>query len=92
MDVRDSPYATWLEGLIKAIMEHKPATIGVCCIMDDGEAMTGYFGDVGHADKAVMAYHLQIDAITDVIKANAAELIAAAEECEEEDNNDELED
>ena len=92
MDVRDSPYATWLEGLIKAIMEHKPVAIGVCCLMDDGEAMTGYFGDVGHSDKAVMAYHLQIDAITDVIKANAAELIAAAEECEEEDNNDELED
>ena len=53
--------------------------------------MTGYFGDAGHVDKAVTAYHLQIDSITDVIKANAAELIAAAEEREEEDDDDELE-
>lgn len=91
MDVRDSPYAAWLEGFIKAVMEHKPEMIGVCCIMENGESMTGYFGDVYHADKAVMAYHLQIDAITDVVKANAAQLIQAEEDDEEEDDADELE-
>ena len=91
MNVQNSRYAEWLEKFIESVMEYKPTMIGVCCLMETGESMTGYFGDVGHADKAVMAHHLQTDAMMDVMKANAAELIAAAEDCEEEDNADGLE-
>lgn len=87
MDVRESKYAKWLEGFIEKLMEYQPEKIAVCAIIPDGNYLTGFYGDCLPTDKAVMAYHIHTDAVFDTIKANANEVIQAAEEQEEEDEN-----
>ena len=72
--------------MIRSIMENRP--VRMCCVMvmEDGTAVTGYYGDCCPEDMWVMAYHLQMDAIWTVTKANASEIVRVAEEQEEEDN------
>lgn len=84
-DIRESPYAEFLENLCHQMMELQPVRIGLCAITEDGTTMTGYFGEICPEDKAVMAYHLQSDAIMDTVMANAKMIVEAAEETEEED-------
>lgn len=84
-DVMNSPYAKWLEGLIQSILENKPVRIGICAVTDDGLVLTGYYGDCCPEDKYVMAYHIHADAFVDVAKANAREILAAAQEGDEDD-------
>lgn len=79
-DVTKSPYAEWLEEFIKSVMELEPEKIGVCAILPDGNTMTGYYGECCHQDKAMMGYHMNLDAVMDVTTANAKGIIAAAEE------------
>lgn len=83
MDVINSPYSGWLESFIENLMEYNPDRIGVCAILPDGNVLTGFYGDCTPQDKAMMAYHVHTDAVFDTIKANAKEVIAAAEEQEE---------
>lgn len=61
----------------------KPVRIGVCAVGENGEVLTGYYGDLYPEDKAVMAYHIQTDAIMDTVKANARDIMEAAEEDDE---------
>lgn len=84
-DITQTTYASWLEGLIEAILEHQPEKIGVCFLNGDETVLTGYYGDCCPEDKAVLAYHIQTDAMLDVMKANAREIIQAAEEQEDDD-------
>lgn len=79
-DVLESPYARWLETMCESVMELKPDVMGVCMLAADGTVLTGYYGDVCPQDKALMAYHLNTDATMDVVMANAADILAAAEE------------
>ena len=79
-NVTESIYAEWLEEVIHNIMELKPTKIGVCAVLPDGSTMTSYFGESYHTDKVVMAYNMVMDAIFDVTKANAKEILEAAEE------------
>ena len=85
MDVRDTPYAGWLEELIGTLMEMKPEKIGMAAILPSGDVLTGYFGDCGHTDKAVMAHNIQLDSLMDVVMANARDIVREAERQEEED-------
>ena len=85
-DVTKSAYAEFLEDLIRNIMELNPEKIGVCALLPDGSTLTQYFGGCVHTDKVVMAYNMTMDAIFDVTKANAKEILEAAEEQEGEDH------
>lgn len=40
------PYAEWLEDFIRSIVEMKPVRIGVCAVGENGEVLTGYYGDL----------------------------------------------
>lgn len=84
-DIRQSPYAEWLEMILRDIMEQKPKQIGICMILNDGAAATAYWGDVSHADKMSMSNHMMIDGMYDVVLANADQIVAAAEEMEDDD-------
>ena len=86
-DIKKSPYAEWLEKMCESVMELQPAKIGVCMIADGG-VLTAYFGDCSPQDKAVIAYHHNIDAVYDTVRANAADIVAAAEKQEEEHEHD----
>lgn len=83
MDERLKPYAGFLENLIKTIVELKPEQIAVVAVTEDGTALTATYGDVQPYDLATIAFHLQADAMLDIIKANARDIIEAAEEEEE---------
>ena len=73
-------YAAWLEGFCREVAETQPEKIGVVCLYPDGSAMTAYYGDVFHSDKANMAYQMQLDATLMSVMANAKQIVAAAEE------------
>lgn len=67
-------------------MKHKPEKIGFVMMLPDGSAATAYWGEVSHMDKMSMANNLSIDGMWDVVLANADQIVAAAEEMEEEDD------
>lgn len=81
-DITKTEYAGWLEETIGCIMEHKPEKIGLCAMLPDGCFLTSYFGECYPADKALMAYTISSDATMDTIKANARDILDAAEEQE----------
>lgn len=79
-DITKTEYAPFLEGFCNACMEHKPIAIGVAALLPDGSVFTNYFGDCNHADKAFLAYHMGVDAMIDVVKANAKTIVEAAQD------------
>ena len=85
MDEKLKPYAEWLEGFIKNLVEYQPEMIGVCAFLPDGDIMTAYFGDCNPSDKAEMGFHMTSDAHLDTMMANAKMIIEAAEEQEDEE-------
>ena len=85
MNIKDTPYAPWLEELIAMLLEIEPEKIGLCAITPSGDALTSYYGDLFHTDKALMGYHINLDATMDVIRVNAREIVEAAEEVEDEE-------
>lgn len=81
MDVKETPYAAWLEGFIRAVMELRPTNIGIVMLLEDGRVSTAYFGgDCTHNCKAIMGYQMYIDSLMDVVKANAKQILEAAGE------------
>lgn len=84
-DITKSPYAGFLEDVIKAVMEYSPTKIAFCTLNPDGTTLTGYFGDCDQQDKALLAHYIYVDSIMDVMKANAGMIVEAAEEDPDED-------
>ena len=87
-DVTKSAYAEWLEDVIKDIMEYKPERFGICLLLPDGGTYTNYFGDCCHMDKALMGYTMNLDAVMEVVNANAKDIVEAAEEEQEGDDHE----
>lgn len=83
MDVTKTPYAEFMETVVKGVVENQPEKIAVVGVMPDGEAFTGSYGDCGPYDLMQMASHLMADAMLDIAKANAKDIVRAAEEQEE---------
>lgn len=86
-DITKSPYAEFLEMLCKNIMELKPDKIAVVALMQDGSAFTSSYGDCGPYDLAMMGIHMQADAMMEIVTANAKDIVAAAQEGDEEDES-----
>ena len=72
-------YGEFLESLVRAVLELKPETILVQAIGKDGN-FTATYGDVGPFDMLRSASHMQADAMVDIVKANARDILAAEEE------------
>lgn len=85
MDVTKSPYAGFLEEVIEAIMKYQPVKIAICALNPDDTTMTGYYGDCGHMDKAMMAHQIYSDSIMDIVKSNAKMILEAAEDDQEDE-------
>lgn len=82
MDVTKTPYAEFLEMLIKTVVELKPEKMSVVALMEDGTSFTAAYGDCGPFDLMAMASAIQADAFMEIVKANAKDVIEAAEEDE----------
>ena len=78
--VTNSKYAEFLEGMCRNILQLKPEKIIVCATLEDGSVMTGSYGDIGPYDMMGMAGHIQADAMFEIMKVNAKEILEAAEE------------
>lgn len=92
-NVQETPYARWLEGMIRQIMESKPVRMGMVMVTEDGDTITAYYGDRSSQDIASMAWHMNMDSIWETIGVNAdkilqmgADLMEAGENPEEEPN------
>ena len=86
MNEKLKPYAEFLEATAEKLVEYQPQKVVLCAILPEGEVMTAYLGDVGPQSKALMAHSIECDSIMDVMRANAGEIIRAAEEQEGDDN------
>jgi hypothetical protein len=80
VNVRESPYAEFLEDVIRLIMEHQPTKIAVSTLNPDDTYVTGYFGDCNQQDKALLAHSIYSDSIMDIVLANSKMILEAAEE------------
>ena len=85
MDPRLDPYAQWLEGLLEALVQHKPKKIGMIMLLDEGRHLVGYYGDVYPVEKTMMAHRMQSDALIDEVFANAANIVREAEKQNQEE-------
>lgn len=81
-DLLQRPYAEFLEKMMKIIADEDPPEIAICLRRCDGKNITGYYGCSPEA-KATMGYHIQTDAVMDVIMANADRIVRRAEEMEQ---------
>lgn len=86
-DITKSAYAEFLEMLCKNIVGMQPDKIAVVAMMPDGSAFTSTYGDCGPYDLALMGIHMQADAMMEIVTANAKDIVAAAEEGDEEDES-----
>lgn len=86
MDEKLKPYAPVLESIAGQLVKYQPKKICLCAILPSGEVLTGYFGNTGAQDKAVMAHNINCDAVMDTVKANAKMIIQAAEEIGEDEH------
>lgn len=84
MDEKLKPYARFLETVAEQLIEYQPKKACLCAILPGGEVLTGYFGDVGCQDKAIMAHNINCDAVLDMVMANARMIVQEAEEQEDE--------
>ena len=50
-----------LEGVFDSLIFKLTVVMGVVLVMEDGEVLTGYYGDHSPEDIARMAYHLNMD-------------------------------
>ena len=78
-DIKNAPYAEWLEECIRTLVGMDPSRIGLCATLEDGSTMTAYY-QCDAQDKAVFAHHIQSDVTMDVIRANIGMIRDALEE------------
>lgn len=82
-DLKELPYAAWLEQSLRNIMGTKVQSICIMTKTESGEIGTGYY-ECAAIDKLLFASYLQHDAVVDTIEANAE-----LEEDEEDEDDDE---
>lgn len=87
-DITKTPYAEWLEQMLREIMARKPVRMAVVMITEKGETVTGYYGDHSPEDIGFMAMHMQFDSIWQLIGANADKILEMAQQTEEEEPDD----
>lgn len=87
-NITKTPYAGWLEMVLREIMERKPVKMGVVMLLEDGEAVSGYYGEVSPMDITMMANHMNLDAMWRIVCANADEILRIGMEMAEKDEEE----
>lgn len=85
MDLNDVPFASWLEDSVWALIEQKATVIAIAAGVQNDQVLTMYY-NCGMAEKALLATHINGDAMMDMVLANAGMILDAAEEEEEDDD------
>lgn len=67
MDIREEPYAKWLEETLREIVEMKPERICMCVMLPSGEVDTCYYQcDAG--DLELFAHNIYSNAMLQLIR------------------------
>ena len=83
MDIKDQPYAAWLEKTLRGIVEMQPERICLCARLPGGEVATSYY-QCDASDMALFAHNIYSDAVLEVVRNNRDLLLDADEEGAEE--------
>lgn len=79
MDIEINPeLAAWLEDTLKTILTQNPKCISICAETDE-KYMTAYYRSDA-TDKALMAQHINMDAVMDVVVNNIGLIKKALED------------
>ena len=83
-EVQNSPYAEFLETVVRGIFDTQPDKIAFVASLPNGETLTAYYKSDAQ-DKAVFAHHIYSDSVMDVVVANVGLLKEAMDAYEEEE-------
>lgn len=75
----DESWGAWMAEALGHLSQHQAKNIAIAALLPDGQTVTGYF-DMSANDKAIIAAHIQADAMLDVVKANGDTIRQAWEE------------
>ena len=84
MDLNELPFASWLEDAVRGLIENKATVIAIAAGVQNDQVLTMYY-NCGMAEKALLATHINGDAMMDMVLANAGLILDAAEDEEEEE-------
>ena len=82
MDVSKIPYAAWLEETIQKLVQSPAKHIAIVSLNSDQTVGTAYWM-CDSQDKAVIAHHIQVDIIMDIIGVNADHIKAMLDDADE---------
>ena len=69
-DIRKEPYAEWLEGTLRELVDLRPMSIGIVTISEDGSTGTAYF-NIRNKERWTMVQAMLQDNLIDFIQVNA---------------------
>ena len=87
-DIREMPYAEWLEGALRRISVMPMRTLILIGITEDGDTYNDYY-NATMGDKLMIAGLIQQDAMLDTLEANG--YIKSMDDEEDEDEEDDNE-
>lgn len=70
MNIKESPYAEFLEEAIRALLGFAPVKIGLIALDADKNYLSAYYGDCDSQDKGTMGFLMQQDGMLDAVKVN----------------------
>lgn len=82
MDFNDIELAAWAEDTLRFLIENKIVRACFVMTLESGETATSYF-NADAEDMAIMAHHIQSDAVLEIVKHNGDVIREAWEEDEE---------
>lgn len=68
-DIRKEPYAEWLEGTLRELVDLRPTSIGMVTINEDGSTGTAYF-NIRNRERWTMVQAILQDNLIDFIQVN----------------------
>lgn len=83
----DAAYAPWAADSLSLIEQEGVQKIAILGITPSGEVLTAYY-NLQMSDKAVIAAHVQADAVLDSVMANGKLIQSYWEDSEEEDSEE----
>lgn len=78
-DIKEEPYAEWLEGVLREMLDLEPQSIAVVMLMHDGTRGAAYW-NADDIDLAVMMDAIAEDKYLGWIRKNKEELLEALNE------------
>lgn len=87
MEFEKNDLTEWLEETIGYLFEHKPMTMAMTALMEDGNVMTAYY-KANATDKALFVHNIQSDIIIDIVAQNVNTILGGMPDFDAEGTED----